>query len=148
MNIGKLLDMEASMGPKKNSSSGGMTPEMKKKFSMIDDFMSRNSMTVGQLHSKLDTDGDGQVTQEEFLQNITNLGINMTMDDFKKMFMMIDVNKNGSISVNEFGLFVNGAKLDKEKRINSISETTKRFIRQQINDMFNGLTNGSGNLNE
>ena len=115
---------------------------------MIDDFMSRNSMTVGQLHSKLDTDGDGQVTQEEFLQNITNLGINMTMDDFKKMFMMIDVNKNGSISVNEFGLFVNGAKLDKEKRINSISETTKRFIRQQINDMFNGLTNGSGNLNE
>jgi hypothetical protein len=44
--------------------------------------------------------------------------------------MTIDANKNGSISVNEFGMFIKGAKLDKEKRIEKISPATDRLIKQ------------------
>jgi hypothetical protein len=46
---------------------------------MIDDFMSRNSMTVEQLHAKLDIDGDGEVTEIEFLTRMQELGVSSTL---------------------------------------------------------------------
>jgi Ca2+-binding EF-hand superfamily protein len=46
--------------------------------------------------------------------------IGLSMSDYAFVFNALDVNHDGTLSLNEFGMFIEGAKLDKLQRINSL----------------------------
>ena len=56
-------------------------------------------------------------------------GVNMR--DFAQIFEDLDLNKDGSLSLSEFGMFIEGAKLDKQQRMNQIDP---QIIQEMQND--------------
>jgi Ca2+-binding EF-hand superfamily protein len=68
------------------------------------------------LHKTLDINNDGQVDKIEFVDGITNLTrpAVLTRQDLATIFDAIDINGDQFLSVNEFGLFLQGAKLKRE----------------------------------
>lgn len=53
------------------------------------------------------------------------------MRDFAQIFEELDMNKDGSLSLSEFGMFIEGAKLDKQQRMNQIDP---QIIQEMQND--------------
>jgi len=73
------------------------------------------------LHKILDTDGNGFVDREEFVTGIEQFKIPGVMKkDANIIFEQIDIDGNQYLSVNEFGLFLEGAKLDRKQRIDQL----------------------------
>ena len=70
------------------------------------------------MHDALDTNKDGHVDREEFVIGLQKLQIpGLISKDFSRIFDDIDIDGNGYLSVHEFGLFVEGAQLTAEQRI-------------------------------
>lgn len=78
--------------------------------------MIRNNITTNQLHKTLDINNDGSVDKMEFVDGIAKLimNTNLTRQDLGTIFDSIDLNGDHYLSVNEFGYYLEGAKLEKE----------------------------------
>mmetsp|Transcript_39839 Transcript_39839/g.28779 ORF Transcript_39839/g.28779 Transcript_39839/m.28779 type:complete len:103 (+) Transcript_39839:388-696(+) len=61
----------------------------------------------------------------------------LTKNELSKLFNAIDLDGNGSISVNEFSLFVTGIVQDEQSRIVSLDRETESEIKIQARQMFN-----------
>ena len=80
--------------------------------------MKASNYTTVHMHEILDKDGNGYVDKLEFVSGLEIMNIpGLTKKDFSTIFECIDIDGNGFLSVNEFGLFVEGAALTREERI-------------------------------
>lgn len=73
-------------------------------------------------------------------------GVNMR--DFAQIFEELDLNKDGSLSLSEFGMFIEGAKLDKQQRMNQIDPQIIQEMQNDAMSLFMQFDqNRDGNLN-
>ena len=67
------------------------------------------------MHEILDKDGNGYVDRMEFVTGMEVMNIAGFLEqDYNTIFEHIDLDGNGFLSVNEFGLFLEGATLTRE----------------------------------
>jgi Ca2+-binding EF-hand superfamily protein len=71
----------------------------------------------------LDANKDGFVTKEEFCVEMADLKLpGIDKEEFSEIYDAIDVNRDGQLSVNEFGLYVKGAKAPRTERLLNLTE--------------------------
>ena len=67
------------------------------------------------MHEILDKDGNGYVDKMEFVTGLEVMNVpGLVKKDFNTIFEHIDIDRNGFLSLNEFGLFLEGATLTRE----------------------------------
>ena len=88
----------------------------------ISEYLKRKGITLIQLYEQLDMNKDGIVDNNEFVtimhSSLPELGLSMS--DYAFIFNALDINHDGNLSMNEFGMSVEGAKLEKLQRMNSL----------------------------
>ena len=99
--------------------------------------MVRNEYDVKKMVAALDTNKDGFVSKEEFCMEMADLKIpGIEVDEFSEIYDAIDVNGDNQLSVNEFGLYVKGAKAPRTERLLNLTEANKREINVEIDKLF------------
>ena len=89
----------------------GFDESVKRTIKAIETFIKApaQQFTTAHLHELLDVNGDGQVDKDEFCDGIDKLHINtVTKKRLADVFDAIDINNDGSLSVHEFSLFIEG----------------------------------------
>jgi Ca2+-binding EF-hand superfamily protein len=56
--------------------------------------------------------------------------------DLERIFKVIDINNDNSLSVNEFSLFLTGAKLKREQRINKMDPALRAEVTSEVKKLF------------
>lgn len=66
----------------------------------------------------------------EFIDGVKSIVLSerITRDNLTAIFKAIDINNDGHLSVNEFSLFLEGAKLKREQRINRLDPSIKAQV--------------------
>ena len=84
-----------------------------------------------ELFDKLDKDGNGQVDRNEFRKFFFdyNLIHGITRHDVDKLYNYLDSNSDGSISIDEFCLFIESIRLDFDKRMNNFSDNFNQKLK-------------------
>jgi Ca2+-binding EF-hand superfamily protein len=97
---------------------GKMNPLTKSKIQLISDYLIRNSITIETLHKTLDINNDGSVDKLEFVDGVSKIitTTSLTRQDLGTIFDAIDLNGDNYLSVNEFGYYLDGAKLQKDQK--------------------------------
>ena len=91
--------------------------------------MQGNSYTTAQLYDMLDGNKDGNVDKHEFVLGLTSLRIpGFIQKDYVTIFEAIDTDNNMYLSLNEFGLFLEGVKKSREQRLNELPQEITRDI--------------------
>lgn len=92
---------------------GKLTPHTRNKIQQISEYMQRRQITIEQMHKTLDTNNDGSVDKMEFVDGLSKmiLSTTLTRQDLGIIFDEIDLNGDHYLSVNEFGYYLEGAKL-------------------------------------
>ena len=80
--------------------------------------MQRNNISLEVMHKQLDINNDGVVDKQEFVEGIYSLmrPCPITNKDLGEIFDQIDVNGDHYLSVNEFALFLEGAKMTNKQK--------------------------------
>lgn len=70
--------------------------------------MQNKSITLEELHKNLDTNGDGVVDKQEFIEGISRVIMlpSLTRQDLGTIFDAIDLNNDKSLSLNEFSYYL------------------------------------------
>jgi len=77
--------------------------------------MQENNFTTPQLYEHLDRNKDGSVDKKEFIDGVGTLQIPGLMTrDLLLIFEAIDTDNNQYLSLNEFALYLEGAKKKRE----------------------------------
>lgn len=86
----------------------------------------------------MDTNGDNQVDYSEFVDGVSRVVVSgsITRSDLEAIFKAIDINKDHFLSVNEFGLFLTGAKLKREQRISKMDQSVLNEVNKEIETLF------------
>ena len=113
-------------------------PKTGKMISKIQDQLNKLQITTKMLHKILDIDGNGSLSKGELVEN---LGRALQLKDLQSkdigdLFDKMDVNDNGSLSVLEFSLYIEGAKLEKAQRLNNIDPETEMEFKNEIKQLF------------
>ena len=99
--------------------------------------MKLNNYTVAHMHQILDEDGNGHVDRMEFVTGLERMNImGLTKKDYNTIFEHIDIDGNGFLSVNEFGLFLEGATLTRQQKIAQMPQNMIDEVTRDINDLF------------
>ena len=99
--------------------------------------MQANNYTTAQMHDQLDTNKDDQVDAQEFVSGLGNLYIDgLSTRDLVRIFDAIDVDGNRYLSVNEFSLYLDGAKQRIEERIRDLPPDIMKDIENEILQLF------------
>ena len=89
------------------------------------------------MHEILDKDGNGYVDKLEFVSGLEVMNIpGLNKKDFSTIFECIDIDRNGFLSVNEFGMFLEGAALTREQRIGQIPNNILEDVHRDIESLF------------
>ena len=100
-------------------------------------YMKQNNYTTVHMHEILDQDGNGYVDKMEFVTGLEVMNVpGLVKKDFNTIFECIDIDRNGFLSVNEFGLFLEGATLTREQRISQIPQNMLNEIKEEIDSFF------------
>lgn len=76
----------------------------------ISDFLKREGMSIKELHTRMDADGDGEVDKREFVTAIGLFGIGgLLPSDMGLLFDSLDINDRARLNLVEFSLFIKGA---------------------------------------
>ena len=93
----------------------------------ISQFIQQNNMTVRELHEKLDANRDGKLEKHEFVGGLRRYDIRgLNQADLGLIFDALDINHDGSLSLDEFGMFLEGAKRNRQTRIKNMDPETLR----------------------
>lgn len=85
------------------------------------------------MYKELDTNGDGEVDQNEFVDGFMRMNVySLKRADFIEIFKELDRKNEGALKLNEFGMFIEGAQLTKQQRINNIPHQMLQEIHQDI----------------
>lgn len=116
----------------------GFDARAKSIVSRISEFLKRKGITLLQLFESLDLNKDGAVDNTEFVTMMSSSlpEIGLSMSDYAFVFTALDVNHDGTLSLNEFGMFIEGAKLDKMQRMNSLDPRLIQDMQREIDILF------------
>ncbi len=71
-------------------------------------------MTINRMYEEMDVNKDGVVDKLEFVNRLSYLQIpGVQLSDLGMIFDAIDINNDGTLSINEFGMFIEGAKTNR-----------------------------------
>lgn len=86
-------------------------------------------MTVKEMHARLDENRDGQVEKHEFVGQMRRLHVpGLVPADLGLVFDALDVNNDGTITLEEFGMFLEGAKRNRDARLKEMDPELKSSI--------------------
>ena len=105
-------------------------------------------MSVAELHDRLDENKDGGVDKREFLTKLATLSIpGLLPQDLGQVFDSLDINDDGSLSVHEFSLYLEGAELSRAERVASMGPDVQRQLDEEIGALFNAFdADGNGQV--
>ena len=97
------------------------------------------------MHKQLDINNDGSVDKMEFVEGVYSLmkPCPITNKDLGDIFDQIDVNGDHYLSVNEFALFLEGAKITNKQKIDRMDPRLVEDITRSITDLFRQLDSRS-----
>jgi Ca2+-binding EF-hand superfamily protein len=100
----------------------GFDPKVRQILQRISDTLKKNNIPINKLFESMDANRDGVVDRDEFVMTMPQIiqipGIEMR--DYAIIFNALDLNNDGTLSLNEFGLFLEGAKVDKMQKMRDI----------------------------
>ena len=116
----------------------GFNPKVKAILQKISDSLKAGNVTMKSLFEKLDANGDGFVDREEFVYGlIATLNIeSLKLQDYSILFAALDMNNQGKLSVHQFGMFIEGAKLSKLQRMNELDKDVIDEMRREVEVLF------------
>ena len=90
------------------------------------------------MYEMMDLDRSGIVDRDEFVVSMARiLQIpGMDMKSYAMIFNALDLNNDNALSVNEFGMFVEGAKIDKEARMQDLDPKLLDEMRTEVQVLF------------
>jgi Ca2+-binding EF-hand superfamily protein len=65
-----------------------------------------------------------------------SLGVVIDMRDYAIIFTALDINNDSTLSLNEFGMFLEGAKLDQIQRIREIDPKLLEDMNNEVRELF------------
>jgi calmodulin len=88
---------------------------VKQALTRISEHLKRNGITVLKMYEMMDLDKNGTVDRDEFVTTMARIlqipGLDMR--SYAMIFNQLDINNDNHLSLNEFGMFIEGAKMDK-----------------------------------
>ena len=89
------------------------------------------------MFEEMDVNRDGTVDKQEFVSKLTYMGIPGIMpSDCGLIFDAIDINNDGVLSYNEFGMFIEGAKATRQQRTQELDQGLIESMTREIRDLF------------
>jgi Ca2+-binding EF-hand superfamily protein len=80
--------------------------------------MKRNNITLQRMYDEMDANKDGSVDKMEFVNRLAYMQVpGITPSDLGQLYDQIDINNDGFLSVNEFGMFIEGAKANRMQKL-------------------------------
>lgn len=108
---------------------------------MLSDHLQRQNISIEEFHQKLDADRDGTVDEHEWIEGVARIinfqQANLTQENLRQIFKKIDVDGDGSLTVNELAYYISGAKQDMHARISRIPQHQLDEIRRETEKVFN-----------
>lgn len=116
----------------------GFDPKVRQILSKISESLKKNGLSINKLFDHLDANRDGSVDREEFVNSMPIFmqipGVDMR--DYAIIFNALDINNDGVLSLNEFGMFLEGAKLDQIQRIREIDPKIIEDMNNEVRQLF------------
>lgn len=95
---------------------------MRQILAKVSESMKKNGVSINTMFKHLDGNGDMMVDRDEFVNGMPIFmqipGVDMR--DYAIVFNALDVNNDGTLSLNEFAMFLEGAKLDNMQRLQEL----------------------------
>lgn len=118
-------------------SYGNLSPTSKELLSRISVWLQENQYTTQKIHTLLDQNTDGFVDREEFIEGLAVHGIRgVTRRELAQIFDEIDLNGDQYLALNEFAIFIQGAQLTREQRIQDLPDEIIQEIERDLADLF------------
>mmetsp|Transcript_27362 Transcript_27362/g.20510 ORF Transcript_27362/g.20510 Transcript_27362/m.20510 type:complete len:82 (+) Transcript_27362:47-292(+) len=81
----------------------------------------------------MDNDRNGRVDKREFVTHLTQMNIQGVFpSDLGLIFDQLDMSNDGSLSIMEFGMFLEGAKASKMQRLQELDTKIVEDMRREI----------------
>ena len=137
-------DASAEGGPSRGQSKVSMASfpqRIKKILKRFSDYMIDRQITKEALFNELDRNNDDKITMEELVQfsTVNQLIEGVLPEDVEKLFTFLDTNQNGSISINEFCMMIEGINMSMQARMNSFSLEFNSKLKTEIQALFERL---------
>ena len=116
----------------------GFDPKVRQILTKISESLKKRGISINKLFEFLDANRDGVVDRDEFVNSMPvfmeNSGIDMR--DYAIIFTALDMNNDHVLSLNELGMFIEGAKLDKIQRISAIDPKLVDEMTNEVRQLF------------
>ena len=89
------------------------------------------------MHGALDTNRDGSVDKKEFIEGMQKIVSGLSVQQLTDIFTSIDINDDKYLSLNEFSLFIKGAQLQRDERVQRLDPSLQEDVKRRIRDLFN-----------
>ena len=150
--LSKVVKTQKMTGSQIKARIQQLPMDVQKNLDKIEKYLTTQGITIKQLHAKLDIDKDGSVSKMEFVTRMREISITgIAPKVFGLIFDAIDVNSDGSLSVGEFSLYLDGSKKNKKEQLENMDPLLLNEMKQdilQLFDMFDEDRNGSVDANE
>lgn len=95
--------------------------------------MKRNTITLQKMYEEMDVNKDGTVDKGEFVNSLGYMNIpGLQLSDLGLIYDAIDINNDGFLSVNEFGMFIEGAKASRMQRLQELDPKLVDDMKREI----------------
>ena len=90
-------------------------------------------ITIEEMHRKLDRNGDKMLQKHEFVEGLSKYNISdLRNSDYGIIFDALDINHDGELSLDEFAMFLEGAKKSRDNRLRQMDPETLRQLEQEV----------------
>ena len=94
-------------------------------------------MTINRMYEEMDVNKDGVVDKMEFVNRLSYLQIpGVQLSDLGMIFDAIDINNDGTLSINEFGMFIEGAKTNRLQKQQEMDPKLIDDMKREIQTLF------------
>ena len=115
----------------------GFDPKVRQQLQKISDYLKRNNITLQKMYEDMDVNRDGTVDKIEFVNKLGYLQVpGVQLSDLGHIFDAIDINNDNSLSLNEFGMFIEGAKATREQRLADLDPKLMDDMKREIQVLF------------
>lgn len=115
----------------------GFDPKVRQNLQKICDFMKRNNISLMKMYEDMDVNKDGEVDKQEFVNALSYVQVpGVQLSDLGMIYDAIDINNDGSLSINEFGMFIEGAKTCKMQRLQDLDPKLIDDMKKEIHTLF------------
>lgn len=116
----------------------GFDHKVRQILTKISESLKKRGVSINKLFDFLDANRDGVVDRDEFVNSMPifmeNSGIDMR--DYAIIFTALDLNNDSLLSLNELGMFLEGAKLDQMTRIRDIDAKLIEDMTNEVRQLF------------